>query len=261
MNMIEASRARQTHRRRIKAALEALSRIMRAGVRERREAVKILMKTYNEMAVQPIRGKAWPPDIWDKEMATLYVLAKHVLHGYEREPDLMHSLFGFEEVMEDAGSAVLETGDTEQARKILLFYLGGDVSDNTIARLLRVFLTEATLGYRSLEDVEKLIKKLASTLPEKEQTLRKYTRFYIALVVAQLIAAGLIRNRIVKEAVKQAIAARVGMKKSIPDDEYIGYIARNVFEVPKRRLAQILGQQGGEEEGRQPRVHRPSRHG
>ncbi len=258
MNMIEASRARQTHRRRIRAALEALSRIMKAGVRERREAVKILMNTYNEMAVQPIRGKAWPPDIWDKEMATLYTLAKHALHLYERSPELMHSLFGFEEVMEDAGSAVLETEDEEKARKLLLFYLGGDVSDNTIARLLRVFVTEATLGYRSFEDVENLIKKLAATLPEKEQTLRKYTRFYIALRVAQLIAAGLVKNRIVKEAVKQALAARIGVKKSIPDDEYIGYIARNVFEVPKRRLTQILGQQ---EEGRQPRVHRPSRHG
>jgi hypothetical protein len=74
---IDARRARQTQRARIDAAMEALSIILQKGVADRQEAVRILSEVYQRHAVQPIRGKAWPPDIWDKEMATLYVLAKY----------------------------------------------------------------------------------------------------------------------------------------------------------------------------------------
>ena len=71
--------------------------------------------------------------------------------------------------------------------------------------------------------------------------MRKYTRYYIAARLAQAIAAGIVRSRIAKEAFKQALAAKIGLEKIMPDDEYVEYIASTVFGVPKRRLARILG--------------------
>ncbi|HIQ10596.1 MAG TPA: DUF2192 domain-containing protein [Pyrodictium sp.] len=251
--VIDPKRARDVLKDRISAAMEALSRIIRGNVRDRGEARQIVEEVYRSRALQPIRGKAWPPDIWDKELATLYTIARYAL-GLDRDyPDIFHNIFSVEEMLEKAGEAVLESNDIELARKLLLFYLGGKVDSNTVARLLRVFATEVIFGFRSEREFEELLRKLVNVLPEETQTIRKYARYYIALRLAQAIAARLIKNRIAKEALKQALAARIGFEKILPDDEYVSFIARSVFSVDKRKLEKILSLKKA-----QPRVHRPS---
>jgi hypothetical protein len=79
LNSIEPRIARETQRQRIDAALDVLSRLLREKITDRGKAVKILEETYRKRALQPLRGKAWPQDIWDKEMATLYTIAKYAL--------------------------------------------------------------------------------------------------------------------------------------------------------------------------------------
>ena len=251
--VIDPKRARDVLKDRISAAMEALSRIVRENVRDRRKAQHIVEEVYRSRALQPIRGKAWPPDIWDKELATLYVIARYALGLDKDYPNIFHSVFSVEEMLEKAGEVVLESNDLGQARKMLLFYLGGRTDSNTIARLLRVFATEVIFGFRSEREFEELLRKLANVLPEEIQTIRKYARYYIALRLAQAIAARLIKNRIVKEALKQALAARIGFEKVLPDDEYVGFIARSVFGVDKRRLERVLSLKEA-----QPRVHRSS---
>ncbi|ABM80723.1 DUF2192 domain-containing protein [Hyperthermus butylicus] len=244
MNSIEPRVARETQRQRINAAIEALSRLLRENIVDRKKAARVVEETYRAKAVQPIRGKAWPPDIWDKELATLYVIAKHAFALHEENPDFFHELFSYEETLEEAAKAILEK-EQEEARKISSFLLGGDVSDNAVARLLRVVATAVVLGFEDEDKLIKLLNKLPRVFPEAERTVRKYSRFYIALRVAQAIAARIIRNRIDKEAFKQALAARIGIEKVIPDDEYIAFIAANVFEVPQQRLRKILSIDSG----------------
>jgi hypothetical protein len=237
---MDARIARRTQKARIDAAMEALSLILREGVTDREAARRILSEVYQKHAVQPIRGKAWPPDIWDKEMATLYVLAKYAFALNEENPELFNKIFSFEETLEEAASLLLEKPPSE-ARRFFLFLLGGDIDDNTVARLLRVESTKVLLGFGDEDRFIKLLKKLSKVVPEQERTVRKYARYYIATRLAQAIAAGIVRNRIAKEAYKQALAARIGFDKTMPDDEYVGYIALNVFGVPKKRVERVLG--------------------
>ena len=251
--VIDPRRARDVLKDRISAAMEALSKIIRENVRDRRKAQHIVEEVYRSRALQPIRGKAWPSDIWDKELATLYTIARYALNLDKDYPDIFHSVFSVEEMLEKAGEAILESNNSDLARKLLLFYLGGKIDSNTIARLLRVFATEVVFGFRSEREFEKLIHRLANVLPEEIQTIRKYARYYIALRLAQAIAARLIKNKIAKETLKQALAARIGLEKILPDDEYVGFIARSVFGVDKRKLEKILSLKEA-----QPRVHRSS---
>ncbi len=241
---LDARSARRTQKARIDAAMEALSLILQKGVTDREEARRILSEVYSRHAVQPIRGKAWPPDIWDKEMATLYVLAKYAFALDEEKPGLFNKLFSYEEVLEEAASIIREK-PPEEARRLLLFLLGGSVDDNTIARLLRVEFTKVLLGFGEEEEFVKLLQRLAKVLPEQENTVRKYARYYIATRLAQAIAAGLVRSRIGKEAFKQALAAKLDLEKTMPDDNYIRFIATTVFSVPKKRLERVLGGRRG----------------
>ncbi len=231
---------KSVHRERVKAAIEALKKIFSRQSITRSEAVKILQEVYRANAVTPIRGKAWPEDLWDKEMATLYAIAKYVLRLDAENPDVFHQVFGVEEALEDAANAVLGEEDPEAAKRYLGFFLGGSLDDNTIARMLRVIATQVVLGIRREEDIERLLARLPKIAPELEDIARKYTRYYIALRVAQAIASGEVRNRIDKEAYKQALAAKIGLGRVIPDDDYIASIALSVYRVPRDILYSIL---------------------
>ncbi len=228
------------HRDRVKAVLELLSKIVSGEVKNRGDAVKALKEIYRRYAVQPIRGKAWPPDIWDKEMATVYAVAKYALLLHEENPDIFHIVFNVEEVLEEAAETIIRSENGDKLGRYVSFLLGGSLDSNTIARMLRVIATQVILGFRSEEDMEKLLRKLPQVLPETRETVRKYARYYIALRIAHAIAKGEIRDRISKEAFKQALAARIGLEKIMPDDEYVGFIAKNVFGVSKRKLEKIL---------------------
>jgi hypothetical protein len=122
--------------------------------------------------------------------------------------------------------------------------------------MLRVAATSVVLGFRDEDYMIKLLQKLPKVLPETEKTVRKFARFYIALRLAQAIAGKIVRTRIAKEAFKQALAARIGIEKIMPDDEYVMFIAANVFEVPQSKLRKILTVK--EKKSSQPRVHRSS---
>ncbi len=241
-------KSRKVHGERIEAAKEALRKIFSKSFITRREAVKILQEVYRARAVTPIRGKAWPEDLWDKEMATLYAVAKHMLGLDSKDPDVFHQVFSTEEALEEAANAVLSHEDPQEAKRFLGFFLGGSFEDNTIARMFRVVATEVVLGFRPEEDIEKLLSRLPKIAPELENITRKYARYYIALRTAQEIAAGGIRNRIDKEVYKQALAAKIGLPRIMPDDEYIASIAQSVFRVPKEVLNKILSQSRGQEE-------------
>lgn len=257
LDALDAKRARMTQRDRIKAAMDIFSKLLSLGVKERVRARKLLEETYRSRALQPLRGKAWPPDIWDKEMATLYVIGKYALMLDEEAPELFHKVFSYEEMVDDIISVVLER-NRDDARRVILFMLGGNIDDNTIARILRVESTKLLLGFSSEDRMINLLKKMHEAFPEHGHAIRKYARYFIALRVAQAIASGIVRDRISKEALKQALAARLGFERVIPDDKYIEFIALNVFNVDKKKLQKLLGADKGAkwEEG-QPRVQRP----
>ncbi len=248
-----ARRSRLAHKERIEASLEVISRILSEGITARRRVVKLLEEAYRRHAIQPIRGKAWPPDIWDKEMATLYAVAKYALLLNEEKPELFHQIFSVEEALEEAAETIIREEDTEKAGKYVAFLLGGSIDSNTIARMLRVIATQVVLGFRDERDMELLVRKLPKVLPEAEETARKYARYYIALRLAQAIAVSEVRDRISKEAYKQALAARIGLPKVMPDDEYVEFIARTVYGVPKKKLERILARkEGGSAAGSPP---------
>ncbi len=248
---MRSQRLLKLYKRRIEAAMEVLSIVLRERVDDRDRVRKLLEEVYRRYALQPIRGKAWPEDIWDKEMATLYAVAKYALGLDQDEPDLFRSVFGVEEAYEEAANVILSSKQSaEEKVKLVGFLLGGSLESNTLARVFRVVTTESLLGFRSEEDVERLLREAAKLFPEHVDTVKKYARYYIALKTAEAIAAGLVRDRVTKEAFKQALAARIGLDRILPDDEYVGYIARNVYSVPLRRLRNTLSLKGEAAGGR-----------
>ncbi len=230
-------RNRSVYKTRIAAATEILSRLLREHIVDRSLAADILRAVYEERGLKPIMGAATPPDIYDKELATLYVVAKYGLGLDEEEPRWFASLFNRELVFEEAAKLIASRRASRQELEKLL---GQSLDENLLARILRVVTTKVLLGYASEDDLITLLRAIPETLPDFAKVARKYARFYIALRVAEAIATSEVRDRISKEALKQALAARIGLEKVIPDDRYIAIIAHKLFNIPRGRLARIL---------------------
>ncbi len=205
----------------------------------REDVVRMLRDAYTREGLSPLRGASLPEDIYDKEMASLYVVGKHGMGLENMYPDLFDEIFHNEIKYEKAIAALL-TEDPETAR-VKIGALLGTLDDNTIARTLRLKFTEVYFGFADEESLVNLIKALIRAFPEKERIAVKYARFYIAFKIASAIYRGDVRNRITKEALKQATALSLdGLQGVIPDDNYIYKIATEVFNVKPSRLRGIL---------------------
>ncbi|MET1160421.1 MAG: DUF2192 domain-containing protein [Thermoprotei archaeon] len=239
---------RNPYRKRITILVDLLNDIIHMGSLSRKEIAELLQKTYKKYKLAPIKGKATPPDLYDKEIASLYVIGKYGLGLDEEYPDLFSKIFYIEQEFEKALNYIM-LGEYEEARKILKSLSPSNVVDsNTVARMLRIPLTKLLFGFMSEEEFAKILKTVLDAIPEEERTIRNYVRFYIAYKTAEEIYKGSIRNKQYKEAYKRALALRLGFPKTVPNDDYVAIIAKEVFHVPEHVLEKILSLKEGSSE-------------
>ncbi|MEM0249803.1 MAG: DUF2192 domain-containing protein [Desulfurococcaceae archaeon] len=213
---------------------------------DRSIAVEMLKKAYQAHKLQPIRGKAQPPDIYDKEMATLYIIGKYGLKLDQEYPELFEKVFYVEEALECTLNSVLEGKLKEAREKLKELSPSGTIDSNIIARLLRMPLTKLTLGFLSEEEFKNVLYKVLEAFPEEERTVMNYAKFFVGLKLAELIFKGEVRSREEKEALKKALAIRIGFSKSVPSDEYVKAIAKSVFSVSDKVLEKLLYSRTGD---------------
>jgi len=238
-------REKYPYKRRIQVAVSILSELSKkAGELTRPQVVEILRRTYEKQGLQPIRGKALPQDIYDKELATVYVVGKHGLNLHEEYPELFEKVFYLEESYEKAVESILN-GDYQAARRILKEVSSSGVIDsNTVARMLRIPLTKLVLGFAREDEFANILRKTIEAFPEEEATVLKYVKFYVAFKLAEMIFRGEVKSREYKEALKKALAIRIGFPRATPSDDYVKAIAESVFELSDQDLKDILKKPG-----------------
>ena len=233
-------REKNPYKKRIRVIVDILGDVIRMKNIGREALVEIVKDYYGRYKIEPLRGKALPADIYDKELASLYVIGKYGLGLDIDYPELFNKLFDKEIMFEKAINCIVNN-EYDEARKILeALSPEKKVDSNTVARMLRIAFTKTILGFQSEEDFINILKKTKEAFPEEERTVRNYVRYYIAFRTAEAIAKGEIKNRVMKEAFKQALSARISFEKAIPNDDYIKDIARNVFNINENILSKAL---------------------
>jgi hypothetical protein len=251
------ARGRVDVKRRISILMDVWNKVLElweesGGSLSRGDVVKILRDVYEKESVKPLKGASNPSDLYDKELISLYVVGKHGMGLEEQYPELFDRIFGDEVKFESIIDIVLREPADRAVEKVKTIL--GDLSDNTLARILRLKMTEVFFGFSSNESFVNLIKVFSKAFPHKARTFENYIRFYIAFKVAEAIARGEVRDRISKEALKHALAIELGLndKRKLPDDNYISKIALEVFNVPLRSLTGILSITRGSKQGVKP---------
>lgn len=231
---------RNPYRKRIQVAVDILGELIGRNDVDRYKFIELMKYKYSKAKIQPIRGKALPPDIYDKELATLYVIGKYGLGIDIDYSEIFNRIFDKEILLDQAIEDVLK-GEYEKARKVLVELSSARIIDsNIVARMLRVGFTKTILGFTSEDVFFELLRKCEEAFPEERRTVHNFARFYIAFKLAEEIYSGNIRDRITKEAYKQALAMKMGFSKIMPSDKYIYTIASDVFNINKHVLEKIL---------------------
>ncbi len=231
-------------RRRVKAYVDALSRLILSEDPSREEAIELVRQELERERVEPFRGASKPADIYEKELISLYIVASRGLGIGEEYGETMAKVFEKEEIYDKVIKVLLSGVPTEEVRETIRALMP-ELSDSEVARILRYALTLHYLDFEPWEKVVAVIKRFLEAFPEHEETIRRFSKFVIAVEIAEEIAKGKIRSKVDKEIRKQVLSLEVGIPKSTPSDEYIAKIAREVFEVPQKVLNKIFKQQRG----------------
>lgn len=226
---------RRVHARRIEACLELVSRALKGEITTREEAVRELERLYRSRGVEPIRG--WTKiNIFDKEMCTVYVVAKYGL-GLDAEEyrDFYEKILGLELRAERAAERI-KAGEGANAVIEEL----GSADENMVFRIARLEATAALLGFKPEEGLAQLLNRLNELFPELSRKIAGFKKFYIAFRVAQSIAEGRVRTRLEKEALKQALCVKFKAEKAAPSDEFIREVALGVLKLDERSIADVI---------------------
>ena len=231
---------RNPHKKRIEVLINIWSLLTKLkNTINRIDVIKILKSNYEKFKLEPLRGLAKPDDIYEKELSSLYVVGKYGLGLYDEFKDLFERIFRNEILYDELIKRLREVNEPTKVREMLTSLLG-EINEINLVKLLRLPFTSTVLGFSSEEDFINLINKIKAALPEFEETIKRYIRFYVAFRTAEAIAKGIIRDRIGKEAFKQALCLKLGFPKVIPNDHYVYSIAKDVFKIPERILTKIL---------------------
>lgn len=205
----------------------------------REYVIERLKNEYNKEKLSPIKGASDPKDLFDKEMASLYVLGKYGMGLEMQYPELFDSVFS-QEIKMDQVNEILLSDDLDSKKDKILAIIGG-INGNTIAKIMRLGLTKEYFGFADQKSVAKLADSLKKTFPDQENEVNKYMKFYAAFKISKAIDDGTVRNRITKEALRQALAIELNIdKKNMPKDNYIMKIASDAFNIPRKVIRQIF---------------------
>jgi len=234
---------RRAHARRIEACIDLVSRALKDEVKNREEAVKELERLYRELKIEPIRGWA-KINLFDKEMCTVYVVAKYGLGLDVNEyKDFYERIFGIELKAERAAERI-KAGEGASAIVEEL----GFIDENTVFRIARLEATAVLLGFKPEDELVLLLDRLGELFPGLNHKIASFKKFYIAFKIAQGIAEGTVRSRLEKEAMKHALCIKFKAEKAAPSDDFIRELAVNVLKLQERYVANAVSLKTPEEE-------------
>jgi len=226
--------ASDLHKERVEIAVNIWGEILNGSVSTRRELVELLREAYEAGKIEPIRGKT-KIDIYDKELATVFLVGKHGL-GLDEELEKVRDLFGVEYAANTVLERVMRGEDPRKAAEEVF----EKVDENTVFRVLRLAMTAVALGFMLEDEFLKVLLAFEKSFPEYAPNFLGFKRFYIAYKLAESIAKGEVRNRIEKEALKHAMCLRLGSEKAAPPDWLVREIAVKVLKVPEHKVNDAL---------------------
>jgi len=202
---------------------------------DREKIIDLLREKYEENEVKPFRGfKA--ENLYEKELISLYVIGKYGLNIYDEYKDYVEEVFFLEETLDSLAQEI----HSSKSREEVIKYLSSLGDKEKISRLLRLIFTKIIFNFEKEEVIINVMRKINDTnIEDYVHTAKSFSRFYTAFMIAESIAKNQIKNKVFMDAMKKAIAVKIGFKYPLPKDEYIELILNEVFDIKRSSLFKV----------------------
>lgn len=237
-------KSQDIYRKKISTGLEILAKVISEEISDRKAIESLLKEYYKTSNVKPFMGAKVREDLYDKEITTLYIIAKLGIGLDEENKQLFEKIFDKEIRIERAVGLLLSDLPCEEKKSKIEECLGTKVDGNEASRIFRLVFTKVLFGFDKEEIFSKLLSSFIKCFPEHKIAAENYAKFYIAYRLSEKIYTGEISDKLSKEIEKQAINLRLGLGFTLPDDRYVYTIAKNVFNIPDEKLAKALSLKG-----------------
>jgi len=227
-------------RRRIEALTTVWSIIVSKPELKREEVVEILKSVYRSMGVEPIRGAGNPPDLYDKELSSLYVIGKWGL-GIDKDlrEEVFKDVFSMEIQFELMWGALRKANSKEEFCRELK-EVCSKLDEGMAARFLRFAFTLYYFGFIKFEELTSILKKLYSFFDSLQDTVRRFTKFVIAYEIGLKIASGKLKTALELNMEKNVLALNIGIPKAVPSTGYIIEVSKHFFTLPSNVTKNLI---------------------
>jgi len=220
-------------RARLRAYVNALADIIveaeRATRVSRGRAVEILRKSLGEVGVEPFRGIRFSDEVYEKELISLYIVAKNIL----RLPTLnsegaLGEVFQVERLLDRVVRVLLGESNPEKVRE-MLSQAFGTVDEVVLSKVVRYVATEFYLDVLDEKAAVKAVGNLVKALPEFREEFKRILKFFLAVVVGSKIVSGEVKSRVEVDLARKALAISLGLSGGAPSIEYIADVVKIVY--------------------------------
>lgn len=218
-------------RKRVIALVNSWSKIISENITTREQAIEILKKSYEETGAEPIRGSSVSPDLFDKDMASLYIVGKWGL-GIDKElsKEVLEKIFSIEIAVEKIIDSLRKTTSYEDFCREFE-EICKNLDERLVARMLRYAFTLYYFGFIDRQEFFDILRKTYTVLKPLEETVKRFTKFVIAYEVSRKISENEIKNRTNLNMIKNLVALDIGIPHTVPTTKYIIDVAQHFFEL------------------------------
>jgi len=197
----------------------------------REKLVKMLKDAYHKFKVKPIKDYS-RTGLYEREIITLYIVGKYGLNLID-EINSLSRVFYKEKEYDSLYHELLENLTSSSVVKKKL-------SAEIVLKTARFGLIMSLLGFGLNDKFLEIISLLANNYPDYASKLYKLAKVYIAIEIARKIAEGTVKNRLEKEALKQALCMKINSPKAAPSDKMVYKFAKYYFGVPEDQAFHVL---------------------
>ncbi|MEM1526184.1 MAG: DUF2192 domain-containing protein [Ignisphaera sp.] len=220
-------------RKRVIALVNAWSRIVKENITSREQVKEVLQRCYEELDVEPIRGSSSSPDLYDKDIVSLYIVGKWGL-GIDKDlsREIFKNIFNLEIVIEKIVDKIQKSSSYEELCKEDS-KLCESLDDKLVARILRYMFTLYYFGFIDRTIFAQFMRKAYLVLKPMEDTIKRFAKFVIAYEVGKKMVENEIKSKIELNMEKNAVALDLGIPNALPSIGYILEVTKHFFEIPQ----------------------------
>jgi len=220
-------------RARLRAYVNALADIVveaeHTAKLSREKAVEILKNSLSEVGVEPFRGIRFSDEVYEKELISLYIVAKDIL----RLPALnsegaLGEVFQIERLLDKVVRVLLGECRPEMVKE-MLSQAFGTIDEVVLSKVVRYIATGFYLDVLDERAAVRAVGNLVKALPEFREEFKRIAKFFLAVVIGSKIVSGEVRNRVELDLSRKALAINIGLSGGAPSIEYIADVVKIVY--------------------------------